>query len=384
MNVALVTAHLSRAAGGVAESILGFSRALNAAGTIHVRIFGILDDRHSEDHLAWGPNVEAFRALGPRAFGWAPKMQTAIAEYRPSVVDAQGLWMYPSLASLRQARIGHSPYVITVHGMLDPWALSRAWCKKRAVFWWFERDHLHGAACLRAVSKAEVRAIRGFGLRNPVALVPNGVELPAPSGSNGVRGGPRTLLFLGRIDPKKGISELLRAWASVQSEARRNGWRLQVTGWGAPVYLAQMDQLADELALDPTSFALTEPRFGDAKAQTFEQAAAFVLPSHSEGLPMAVLEAWSHELPALLTDACNLPEGFMSRAALRIEPRPEAIAQGIRALFTMDDASRRCMGRAGRRLVEDRFTWHVVAEQMRDVYEWLVGGGSPPPCVLTD
>ena len=70
------------------------------------------------------------------------------------------------------------------------------------------------------------------------------------------------------------------------------------------------------------------PQFGTAKAAAYRRADAFVLPSLSEGLPMAILEAWAHEKPVLMTDACNLPEGFAARAAIRltraltVSPRP--------------------------------------------------------------
>jgi poly(glycerol-phosphate) alpha-glucosyltransferase len=97
-----------------------------------------------------------------------------------------------------------------------------------------------------------------------------------------------------------------------------------------------------------------------------------------------VLEAWSHGLPVLMTGACNLPEGFAAGAALPIGASGAGIAAGLRQLFAMADAERRGMGARGQTLVRERFTWASVGEQMKSVYEWLLGGGPPPSCVLTD
>jgi poly(glycerol-phosphate) alpha-glucosyltransferase len=124
------------------------------------------------------------------------------------------------------------------------------------------------------------------------------------------------------------------------------------------------------------------PQFGAEKAATFSGADAFVLPSLSEGLPMAVLEAWAHGLPVLMTPGCNLPEGFSFGAGVEMTPAPDAIADGLRTLFAMSDAERSRMGERGRRLVAERFAWPRVAEQMLAVYRWVLGQGPMPDSVM--
>lgn len=99
---------------------------------------------------------------------------------------------------------------------------------------------------------------------------------------------------------------------------------------------------------------------------------------------MAVLEAWSYCLPVLMTRACNLPEGFAAGAAVEITTAPEQMAEALGGFLAMTDAERRVMGAAGRRLVEQRFTWDRVAAEMHEVYTWVLGGGPPPSCVVTD
>jgi glycosyltransferase involved in cell wall biosynthesis len=114
------------------------------------------------------------------------------------------------------------------------------------------------------------------------------------------------------------------------------------------------------------------PQFGAQKLASYAAAHAFILPSLSEGLPVAVLEAWSHWLPVLMTAGCNLPEGFEAGAALPVEPAPDSIAAGLRTLASLSDSALAEIGLRGRRLVERKFTWSAVAAQLRAVYNAYV------------
>jgi poly(glycerol-phosphate) alpha-glucosyltransferase len=124
--------------------------------------------------------------------------------------------------------------------------------------------------------------------------------------------------------------------------------------------------------------------YGSNKEEAFSHADAFALPSHSEGLPMAVLEAWSHRLPVLMTPECNIPEGFEAGAALRVGPDMSSIAQGLRQLAATSQEERAAMGEQGRALVENQFTWPRVAQQMHRVYRWMLGEAEKPNCVLVN
>ena len=97
---------------------------------------------------------------------------------------------------------------------------------------------------------------------------------------------------------------------------------------------------------------------------------------------MSVLEAWAYGLPILMTEHCNIPEGFSSDAAMRIEADSASCAEGMRNLLSSSAKDLALMGSNGLSLVERRFAWSKVALQMKEVYGWLIGGGSVPECVL--
>ena len=96
---------------------------------------------------------------------------------------------------------------------------------------------------------------------------------------------------------------------------------------------------------------------------------------------MSILQAWSYGLPVIMTDYCNIPEGINYKAALRIEPNTNSIAQGLAQLKAMSDAELSAMGKNGRELVEKKFTWERIAQDMKAVYEWCVRGENPPECM---
>jgi poly(glycerol-phosphate) alpha-glucosyltransferase len=119
-------------------------------------------------------------------------------------------------------------------------------------------------------------------------------------------------------------------------------------------------------------------QFDKEKEACFIDADAFILPSFSEGLPMAVLEAWSYRLPVIMTSFCNIPEGFEKGAALSIDTSPEGVASGIQELVSLSAEQRLQMGTNGYNLVKERFVWDNVARCTIHMYEWIAGKADKP------
>jgi poly(glycerol-phosphate) alpha-glucosyltransferase len=273
--------------------------------------------------------------------------------------------------------------------MLDPWAVRNSSWKKRIAGWLYEREHLAGAACLRALCHAEADAIRKFGLRNSVCVVPNAIDLPSARDAQAFGPSPfpsdrRILLYLGRIHPKKGLVPLLDAWAQVQKTLRPDAdpWLLAIAGWEQGTHQRQLRQRAADLGI-ARSVAFLGPQFEERKAACYRHCDAFILPSVSEGLPMVVLEAWAYGKPVLMTAECNLPQGFSNLAAIRIETAAESIAEGIRQLFAITPGQRKEIGQRGLALVRAEYSWPSVAARMLAVQEWVARGGPIPESVLT-
>jgi len=391
MKVGFLVSSVSREAGGLFQSVRGLAKAVASANAT-ASVFGISDEMSAVDSLEWQPlSVRTFR---PQllAWGYSNQLVPGLLDADVDILSTHGLWKYCSVASWRWHRRTGRPYVVHSHGMLEPWALRNARWRKRIAALLYEDRHLDGAACLRALCEAEAQSIRAYGMRNPVCIIPNGVELPEPVESSAFEAeslpfqqfarGRKVLLYLGRLHPRKNVANLVRAWNQVLSshDSTRNEWVLAIAGWDQAGYEGELKNVMSDYGLS-TSVSFLGPLFGRQKDAAYRACDAFILPSLSEGLPMTVQEAWAHAKPVLMTPECNLPEGFAAGAALQIGTSPEEIAAGLRQMVEMSDDDRRKMGNRGHTLAATRFSWRQIGEQMRSVYEWLLGGGAPPQTV---
>ncbi|MER9969303.1 glycosyltransferase [Mesorhizobium sp. M0060] len=382
--MAVVSGSLSRLAGGLFNSVRQSALALHSLGC-RISVLGTADIHTAKDIGAWDPiKPLAAKPASPFALGYAPALGEALRNGDFNIVHQHGIWKAMSAqVSAWRKRTG-GPVMISPRGMLDPWAMKNSAWKKRVAGILYENRNLASSACLHALSRSEAKSMRAFGLGNPIAIIPNGVVVPADLHKSGAlrppwlpNDGRRVLLFLGRIHPKKGVLELVNAWAKLRREAPEiaASWRLVIAGWDDGGHEPRLRAALVRYDLQK-DVLLPGPLFDDEKDATLRHADAFILPSHSEGLPMSVLEAWAYRLPVLMTEACNLPEGFVSGAAMKVDLAADRLSLDVASALAKPDL--RSQGEKGRRLVEDRFTWSKIAQQHLATYQWMLDGGDPP------
>ncbi len=388
MHCAVLTSSISRLAGGLFVSTRKLSMHLLARG-IEIDVLGVRDTYSNEDLSVWQDiGMHLFDAHGPHAFAYAPGYAAKLDALAPDLVHCHGLWQYPSVVCARWAERHRRPYLVSPRGMLDSWALANSRLKKQIAAVCFQRRHLQHAACLHALCESEAASMRAYGLTNPICVVPNGIDMPdtetehpAPWPTKIVEG-RHVILFLGRLHPKKGLANLLEGWGVLLRDhpGMRHTWCLVIGGWDQGGHRAELERRAAKLGIsDSVWFA--GPLHGTEKAGAFQHAAAFILPSFSEGLPMAILEAWSYGLPVGATPECNLPEGPAAGAAVAMSADAVGARTCLESMTSMSSDERIAMGEKGRCLVREQFTWEVVSTQMLAVYEWLCNGASRPDCV---
>ncbi len=364
LSVGIVMGSMSHLAGGLYQSVRRTAQELTRRGVV-VTVYALEDEESAACMAPWYPlRPRLFRPVGPRPLGFAPRLTQALVAAGHDVVHQHGIWQAFSASVLGWRRRTGRPIVVSPRGMLSPWALRRSAWKKGIAAKGYERANLTGARILHALTPAEQADILAWAPGSEVVVIPNGVD-PAPTllpvGPS--RMGQKTLLFLGRLDPKKGLSELIHAWALAKD--RLPGWRLAIAGWGEIAYDRTLRQQAAWLGIGDT-IAFTGPLYGARKAHALASADAFVLPSYSEGQPMAVLEAWAAGLPVLMTRACNLNEGFAAGAAVEIETGPGRLATQLTDSLNRPDLPE--FGLRGRKLVAERFSWDITAAAHVDVY----------------
>jgi poly(glycerol-phosphate) alpha-glucosyltransferase len=272
--------------------------------------------------------------------------------------------------------------MITAHGNFNPVALRVSSSKKSLARVWFAEKMLRHAACFHAITEQEYSWIREYGLKQPVCLIPNGVNMPSTASQDlpPEFQGRRIALYIGRLHHIKGLDLLLNAWARVAE--LHPDWQLIAAGSDDG---AHRDLLALRSSLRlQQSVQFVGPVHGEMKAAWLANCHFFVLPSRSEGLAMAPLEAMSYGKPVLLTKTSNFPEAAESSAGLEVACDVDSIQQGLHALMDKDEAQRRAMGAAARALIQGRYNWHTICSELEQVYGWLAGKNSAPASVRFD
>ena len=288
------------------------------------------------------------------------------------IVHLHGVWQ-PLLGKVGAAcRKAGVPYVLSPHGMLDPYSLNQKALKKKLAMMLVTRRLLNGAAGLHALNIDEARLIEPLGLTTKAFIVALGLDideiLPLPKAGHFRAAHPEIgeapyYLFLSRLHVKKGLDLLAEAAAAYVSNG--GDWNFVVVGpdGGAK---ADLEARIARHGLERRVF-VTGPAYGEAKRHALVDASAFVLPSRQEGFSQAITEAMLCGLPIVCTKACHFPEVTDEGCGIETTLEVDDIAAAL-AKVAKDAEGRRVMGEKGARLVQSRYAWPQVAQEMIDAY----------------
>jgi glycosyltransferase involved in cell wall biosynthesis len=303
----------------------------------------------------------------------------AVSDLEARLIHVNGLWMPAGFLTGQMARQQRIPLVISPRGALGPWAWRRHAWKKRPVWWLWERRNLTYAAVLHATSQSEADGLRRLGLTNPIAVIPNGLDLsdrPDGTVASAPADGCRTILFFSRIHPSKGLANLVAAWRSV----RRPGWRVMIAGTDLVGHLAEVQTCAQQAGV-ATDFVYPGAFFGKEKWNLYGQASLFVLPTFSENFGVVVAEALAAGIPVITTKGAPWKCLEDERCGWWVDLGVEPLATALRAAMNLSDTQRREMGNRGAALARTRFSWERIGLEMARVYDWVLGQGERPDCV---
>lgn len=345
---------------------------------------GLADRGHDVEIscVAAGPHVRGVKLdvhpawPGLRRFWIAPGHTFALRAKARSfdVIHNHSLWSMVNMGAGIVGTGGSALFVCSPRGTLSDWALGYSRRKKK-IFWPLQKQALSRAGLLHATSMDELSEIRALGFRAPVAVVANGVDIPnlaprsVPSG--------KTLLFLGRLHPKKGIDLLLEAWGLIAN--KHPDWSLQISGPGEKDHVTSLVTKAAALGLDRCHF--TGPVYGEAKAATYRAADLFVLPTHSENFGMAVAEALAHGLPAVVSKGAPWSGLEHEGAGWWVGNDVPTLAATLDHAMAVPGQRLVSMGARGRAWMERDFGWAAIANQMEAAYLFARGHAPRPDWV---
>lgn len=314
---------------------------------------------------------------GPRGLGRSSSLYKALrqAARNVEILHTHSLWTLPTLYPHWVSRGTSCHVVVSPRGTLAPWALSRSRWKKRLMWTLATKRALTSASCLHATAESECRQFRDNGLRNPVAIIPNGIAMPSLRPRD--LQARKQLLFLGRIHPNKGIDLLLHAWKLVEGEF--GDWDLRIVGPDNNGYLAEMQALARSLRVKRVVFS--GGLVGVKKDEAFRLADLFILPSHSESFGLAIAEALSHGIPAIVTKGAPWQALEKEQCGWWIDIGVQSLVNCMRHAMKLPQRVREEMGARGRSWVDKEYSLSRTAEMMHQTYNWLVGRQNPPPWI---
>lgn len=344
----------ARRYGGPIVAVHGLCKALVARGhevhvfTTNVDGDGTLDVPPEAD--LDGVRVHYFRSSFRRLYVSRAMRDALSGVGSYDVVHSHAVFLWPGIAAARAAFGARVPYVISPRGMLVPELIRRK--SRMAKTLWLrliERRALARASAIHFTSALELSDAQRMRLPlpNPI-VIPNGVDVaPRPHVEREVR----TLVFLGRVNWKKGIDRVIEALPRLNA-------RLIVAGNDEENLTPKLRELASRVGAD---VEFVGPVYGAAKDELLARATLFVLLSTSENFGNAVLEALAMETPAVLSRGVGLADDVV---------RANAGVIGLDDVSALlDDPERRAeMGRNGRTLVESRFAWPRVAQEMEEAY----------------
>lgn len=377
MNIIHVVPTIDNEASGPSYVVGSLNRALRAAGRNSVVATTGVEQGHG-DWLATFP-----RRSFPYRLGRSAEMRRWLARQVSSgavdVVHNHSLWMMPNVYPGWSTRGSSVPLVVSPHGTLSKWALSRSRALKR-VFWAsFQRRAIEHAALFHATAPSEYEDIRRRGFSQPVAIIPSGIDIPEPR-ARARPDGQRTLLFLGRIHPVKGVEMLLSAWASLQH--LHPPWALKIVGPGDAGYVRKLRELAKELRLERVSFE--GPLYGRAKEDAYRSADLFVLPTYSENFGVAIAESLAAGCPVVTTKGAPWSGLLEHRAGWWVGADEGVLRLALQEGMSKPPDELAAMGARGRAWMARDFSWETVAEQMIESYRWIIRGGARPEWIRHD
>lgn len=325
-----------------------------------------------------GVELRMFPEQQPRVVATSWPLYRALTERigQVDIVHLHSLYLFHVWAAARIARRAGVPYLLRPHGTLDPFLWQRHRLRKRIMEIAFQDRVIRGAAALHFTAQEELELARPYTHGVAGVVVPNGVNLaefdvlPAPGGLRRAYpeiGERRVVLFLSRLNFKKGLDLLIPGFARARSRHRDlhlviagpdDGMRAQAEQW-----IAQ-NNVADAVTL-------TGMLTGMRKLEALVDAMCFVLPSYSENFGIAIVEAMACGVPVAISDKVNIWREIVDGGAGLVGPTTvDGVADQIVRLAADPDAARR-MGEAGRTLARERFAWDRIAARLEGVYRDL-------------
>lgn len=315
------------------------------------------------------------------------KMKALIGKKK--IFHNHGMWQNNSLYASKANKLSNSIYVSSPRGAFSEWAMQNG-SRLKNIYWpIMQKPSLKNVSCFHATAYSEYLDIRRLGFKQPITIIPNGVDVPTyfkDEKNNLKMSNKMKLLFLGRIHPKKGLEILLNSWKAVQNEF--TNWEMFIVGndleYGQSTgYLEYIKNLSKTLKTKRIHF-LGEKN-SQEKFQIYKNCHLFVLPTYSENFGMTVAESLAASTPVIVSKGAPWNQIEDKNAGWWIDINEDALTNCFRKALKFSPEKLKEMGLNGKKWMIDDYSWTTVAKKMLNTYSWLNDKESKKPdYVVTD
>ncbi|WP_289006650.1 glycosyltransferase [Parabacteroides sp.] len=295
-----------------------------------------------------------------------------------TIVHLQHIWS-PSLHYMaRRCRKEGIPYLVSPRGSLEPWSMRQKKLKKNLGMMLYQREDIVKSACIHATANSERDNIRALGFKNPIAVIPNGINIENyPIKEFKKKDGKKTILFLSRIHPKKGLDLLFEAWSQIPYDTRRT-WQIKVAGEGNLEYgIEDLNALVLKKYLN-IDIEIIGPQYGQEKIKCYHDADIFVLPTHSENFGMVIAEAMCCGVPVITTTGTPWAELRDQDLGWYIDLSVDNLKVSLTAAMNCSDEERFTKGKKSRDLILNEYSVEAISYKYKLLYGWIAGECDQP------
>ena len=371
--------HVLRTSAGPSYSVLRLCDYLSLKNEVSLISSDEVSEKFRHDFIKTFPANFGLKKVGV-SFQMQKWIANNLKNHNFDIVHSHSLWMMQNIYPSWESKKNGIPVVISPRGTLSTEAFKSGSIMK-SLFWPFiQKPVLRDSTIFHATSIQEKNDIRELGFKQPIAVVPNGIDLPEIKKIKKDKQPLKKLLFLGRLHPIKGIDNLLFAWKEIENIHKN--WTLEIVGPDSYNYLTELNKITKKLQLKRVTFS--KEIHGEEKNKKYQSADLFILPSHSENFGVSVAEALSNGIPCVVSRGAPWKILEESKAGWWIDNSVEMLTQNLISILSTSTSDLESAGLNGRNLVSDDFNWNKVSSMMIDVYQWILSNKTKPSFVYHD
>lgn len=354
---------IDRMAGGISTYMQVLAKPLGTMAEVHIMT-------HASENPLSMENCKVHDIPRYRPFSgvWKKAVVDLLDSVRPDIVHVNCCWTPDCAMIQRLAQKRGYKVVLTPHGMLEPWIIKRHyWTRKVPALLLYQKAAVRKADCIQSTAESERDNLLKLGYNTNIKVVRLGIDADGIEMKRSWKK-TRQILFLSRVHVKKGINFLIEAAAALRSELQ--GYKILVAGEGDADYVAEMKRMIADNGLQDI-VQLVGGVYGDEKWRLFQTSDFFVLPTHSENFGLAIAESLASGTPVITTVGTPWNDLNDSNSGAWIEIGTQPLTETLRKFLALSDEELEAMGRNGRKLIEEKYSANVMAEDMMEVYKDL-------------